>query len=389
MSALLGNCVRVKPKLYDSGWLESANLWTLVIGNPSTKKTPCLKAGMAPIKYLQKTDSAEHFNFIINDSTYQAACIKAEQNPTGILLFRDEIAGWLSHIDKSGHSQERSFYLEGFSVTDHEQIRIKRDNVKIEDLTISVLGGTQPTKLLTMLRSRSDGTNNDGLFERFQLAVFPDTNQTSYTDLKPDEEVLNDVNKIFVCLSKLRTPNHFKVFGFDQEAQILWNTWATDLKVLENSSHQEEQTVLGKYPSLCGKFAVLFHLVAEAEGCNDSENFQPSLKIAEESLEMAIKWVKLLWSHNKRIQHFGKYCEHDDKAELFLKRLTMIKSEPFQLREVYRGAMHGLKTAKEARIGANELVERGYLKIKTVSVARNRNKVWYFRHPDLVKQIKQ
>jgi hypothetical protein len=144
MSALLGNCVRVKPKLYDSGWLESANLWTLVIGNPSTKKTPCLKAGMAPIKYLQKTDSAEHFNFIINDSTYQAACIKAEQNPTGILLFRDEIAGWLSHIDKSGHSQERSFYLEGFSVTDHEQIRIKRDNVKIEDLTISVLGGTQP-----------------------------------------------------------------------------------------------------------------------------------------------------------------------------------------------------------------------------------------------------
>jgi hypothetical protein len=156
-----------------------------------------------------------------------------------------------------------------------------------------------------------------------------------------------------------------------------------------NSSDQEEQTVLGKYPSLCGKFAVLFHLVAEAEGCNDSENFQPSLKIAEESLEMAIKWVKLLWSHNKRIQHFGKYCEHDDKAELFLKRLTMIKSEPFQLREVYRGAMHGLKTAKEARIGANELVERGYLKIKTVSVARNRNKVWYFRHPDLVKQIKQ
>lgn len=387
MSSLLGNCIRIRPKLHDSGWLESVNLWALVVGNPSTKKTPCLKAGMAPIKHLQKTDNSNLYNFIINDSTYQAACIKAEQNPTGILLFRDEIAGWLALIDKSGHSQERAFYLEGYSVADHEQIRINRDDVKIEDLTISVLGGTQPTKLLTMLRSRTDGTNNDGLFERFQLAVFPDTTQSSYTDIKPNEKVLNDVNRIFECLGSLRTPNQFKVFGFDHEAQNIWNTWAKDLKNLENSSEQDEQTVLGKYPALCAKIAVLLHLVSEAENCPSSNEFKPSLEISTASLDMAIKWVRLLWSHNKRIQHFGKYYGNSDKAELFLKRLRMIKNEPFELRDVYRGAMHGLKSAQEARTGATELIERGYLQQKIVQVSKNKQKVWLFRHPDLIKQM--
>jgi hypothetical protein len=387
LAAVLGCGVRIQPKLNDSGWLEPSNLWGLIVGNPSTKKSPCMKVGMAPIKNLQNGENGESFCFIINDATYEAACVKAELYPNGIMLVRDEFAGWLESIDRPDKSQERAFYLEGYSVTDYEQIRIGRDKVTIKDLTISILGGTQPTKLLKLLRSRANGTNNDGLFERFQLAVFPNTRVSEYVDMKPDLELAEGINRIFRIISTISTPDEPKVFSFDEQAQNTWNQWASKFKQVENQSTEEEQAVMGKYPALCAKLALIMHLVKEAEQHQELSEFLPSYKVTEESLNMATRWVKLLWSHNKRIQHFGSYYSQEDKAELLIKRLAMVKNEPFSLRDVYRGAMEGLKKAHEVRSAANELIERGYLQTKTVQTSGTNNKLWYFRHPDLIKQM--
>jgi hypothetical protein len=173
LSALLGCGVGIRPKRYDLFWIEFCNLWAMIVGRPSDKKTPCLKAGYSPLKHLQQISDANKFDFDLNDATYEAACIKAQANPKGILLFRDEISAWLNSLEKADKAFERAFYLEGYSVGPYQQIRVTRDQVKIDKLTISILGGIQPSKLLQMLHSRSDGSNDDGLFERFQLVVFP------------------------------------------------------------------------------------------------------------------------------------------------------------------------------------------------------------------------
>lgn len=388
LSSLLGCGVRIKPKRNDTGWLEPSNTWGLVVGKPSMMKTPSLKAGMSPIKSLQNCADDDLFSFIVNDATYEAACIKAQENPKGILMFRDELSGWLNNLDKPDRVQERAFYLEGFSVGSYEQIRISRDSLKIKNLTVSVLGGIQPTKLLNMLRARKNGTNDDGLFERFQLMVFPDSGTAIYTDVAPDEKTESAVNDIFSLLANIGDPEEPLILSFNEEAQLIWNKWAVEFKYQEKNSSAEDQTVMGKYPALCGKLALIFHLVNEAELHDNASVFAPSLKITPNALLTAISWSKLLLSHNRRIQHFGNYYSHSDKAELFLKRLALVENEPFTLRNIYRGAMNGLKTAAEAKKGADELIEKGYLRSFTTKGTNNKPLHWFYRHPDLLIKIK-
>lgn len=387
LSALLGCGVGIRPKRYDLIWIEYCNLWAIITGRPSDMKTPCLKAGSAPLKHLQKTSKNNEFDFDLNDATYEAACIKAQANPKGILLFRDEISAWLNSLERSEKALERAFYLEGFSVNPYLQDRVTRDPVLLKKLTISILGGIQPTKLLQILRSRANGSNDDGLFERFQLLVFPDT-AGKYRDIAPDLDVAKKVERIFILLSKIGNPEIPLELKFEESAQKIWDDWASRFKDDSNNCDEEEQSVLGKYPALCAKLSMLFHLVSEAEKHGESVDFKPKLEVSKESIIMALKWLDILWSHNRRIQHFSQNHSHSDKASLLLKRLKMVKNEPFSLRDVYRGGMTGMKTAEHANQGAQELIARGYLQSVTQKSANNKVKTMFYRHPDLLKPIK-
>jgi hypothetical protein len=384
LASMLGNTVRICPKRYDKTWSESVNLWGAIVGSPSKKKTPSLNAGIAPLKHL-KSKKEGSFNFVINDATYEAACIVAEKNPRGILLFRDEISAWLTMLEKPDKAQERAFYLEGFSGGQYEQIRVTRDNVKINNLTVSLLGGLQPSKLLKMLRSRNDGTNNDGLFERFQLLVYPD-HASYYVDKEPHEEATEKVNSIFTLLSEIGAPESPLTFSFTENAQVLWDSWATDFKLKEVKLDEEQQTVLGKYPALCAKLSLIFELVQQAESFEGSQNFNVSDEVTLKALEMGIKWIKLLWSHNRRIQNYSQEYRHDDKTDLLLKRLKQIQHEPFTGRDVYHGGPRGLRYASEFEKAADELVRLGCLKRVERTTTNHKKKFWYYKHPELLKE---
>ncbi|MDO6710336.1 DUF3987 domain-containing protein [Aliiglaciecola sp. 2_MG-2023] len=382
LASMLGNTVRIYPKRYDKTWSEPVNLWAGIIGSPSRKKTPSLKAGIAPLKHL-KSKKEGSFDFVINDATYEAACIVAEENPSGILLFRDEISAWLTMLEKPDRAQERAFYLEGFSTGQYEQIRVTRDNVKIDNLTVSLLGGLQPSKLLKMLRSRNDGTNNDGLFERFQLLVFPD-HASCYVDKKPDEEATETVNLIFTLLSDIGVPESPLTFSFTEDAQKLWDSWATDFKRKEVKLDEEQQTVWGKYPALCAKLSLIFELVQQAESFEGCGNFKVLNEVTLQSLRMAIKWIKFLWSHNRRIYNYGHEHGQDDKTKLLLKRLRQIRHEPFTGRDVYHGGPRGLRYASEFEKAADELVRLGCLKRVERTTTNHKKKFWYYKHPELL-----
>lgn len=59
IGSLLGTKVSILPKLKDS-WEEVPNLWGAIIGNPSTKKSPALDAGMKPLKRLAHKAQADY-----------------------------------------------------------------------------------------------------------------------------------------------------------------------------------------------------------------------------------------------------------------------------------------------------------------------------------------
>ena len=215
-AALIGNARRVAPT---PAWEEPAILWTVLVGVPSSGKSPALdpltaivvafEADMARDfeqtlhKYTadlematqkkeywktQVKDAVKAFKeapilpidaqeplppqrprIMIADTTMEAAADIAAANPKGLVLIRDELGAWWRGFNNYGGDGERQFWLHAYGARPHTVDRKKLGRpVNIPRLSVSVLGGTQPDVLAQLLAGEEDG-----FVARF-LFCFPD-----------------------------------------------------------------------------------------------------------------------------------------------------------------------------------------------------------------------
>ena len=62
-------------------------------------------------------DEPQRRRYLTNDATVEKIGELLAVNPRGILVFRDELTGWLSSLDKEGREGTRAFFLEAWSGT--------------------------------------------------------------------------------------------------------------------------------------------------------------------------------------------------------------------------------------------------------------------------------
>lgn len=98
-------------------------------------------------------------------------------------MLRDELAGWLYAMDRKGHESDRPFYLEAWNGDGIFNVdRVSRGLLTIPAMCLSVIGGIQPGPLSEYMRAAlRPGAGTDGLMQRFQLIVYPDTPANSAT----------------------------------------------------------------------------------------------------------------------------------------------------------------------------------------------------------------
>ena len=109
--------------------------------------------------------------YLVNDSSVEKLGELLNENPNGLLVFRDELLGLLYSLERDGQEGARQFYLETWNGNGRFTYdRIGRGTVDIEACCLSVLGSIQPGPLQDYLATAPD----DGLIQRFQLAVWPD-----------------------------------------------------------------------------------------------------------------------------------------------------------------------------------------------------------------------
>ena len=83
--------------------------------------------------------------------------------------------GFLTRLESEEHQSERAFYLEAYNGDGRFTYdRIGRGTVHIENSTVSIIGGVQPSRIAPIVHGAMSGTGNDGLIERFQMTVWPD-----------------------------------------------------------------------------------------------------------------------------------------------------------------------------------------------------------------------
>lgn len=423
VSAIVGTRCAVKPKQKDD-WVVIPNLWGGIIGTPSMLKTPSLNEVLKPLKKLEveamqdyqkelatfeaekevfkaqkeaistamknaakgkgskdlATLQAEYkalaeqepkpptlCRYMTNDSTPEKLADLINENPNGLLVFRDELTGLLSSFEKVGHEQARGFYLEGWTGNGAYTVdRVQKGSIFISKLCLTVFGGIQPDKLKSYLNQVLSG-ENDGLVQRFQLLVYPDEpKHWSYTDAKPDTGAKDRAYQVVKTLATVefksigaitsayeQTPH----FHFTPDAQSIFKDWLTDLhrQLKEDDLHAIEREHLAKYRSLLPSLALIFHLLDLADGAKDEGG------ISKAATEKALQWCRVLRSHAKRI--YNGLGNTEDNAVLALARKLKAGkvSDTFTVREVVQKGWAYLNRTKEVKKAVAELINAGWI----------------------------
>ena len=181
------------------GWWEKPTLWTGLVGQPSSMKSPIIEKATKPLSRIDherdKRWRQEHTKWtqtpsnqtipspakparcVINDATPEKVAEVLSRDPGGSLMVQDELAGWLGGFERYNTGQSpRAFYLTSWNGGTFLKDRVgkgKNDpdtEVRVENLALCILGGVQPDR-----PTKLGDLTSDGLLQRFLTVLMKPT----------------------------------------------------------------------------------------------------------------------------------------------------------------------------------------------------------------------
>ena len=402
LGSVIGARVGVRPKESDD-WTVVPNLWGLVIGRPSTMKSPSLEAALEPLHDLEKEawdankDAADRYaiaiethklkqgaendrfrgqikkgndaerssfdepdeptakRYVLSDCTHEKLGMILADNPDGVLQYRDEMIGLLRDLDEGRAVAAKSFYLSCWNGAGPASFdRVTRESVRIDRACLSLLGGTQPAKIAAYVRdATTGGVGDDGMIQRFSMMVWPDPRPNwKDVDRAPDPEARREAFDTFRRLAEM-TPEsvgakcYAKVpyLRFTPDGLKLFREWRADLehraRGLDNVALEAH---LIKYRKLVASLALIHHLASGGVG-----------EITAMSVEAALGMAAYLESHAERLYGSGRVADAEAATLILGKVRKGQLAGGFTAHEVRRKQWSGL-TSKEAVQGALDLL---------------------------------
>ena len=306
-SGLLANVRRASPW---AGWIEPSIIWTLLVGIPSSGKSPGQDAVLDLVRKLEieadadfderkrehviaiavaknrrltwetevakavkesrppphpplemeAPDAPARRRLFSSDPTIEKLSRLVAASPRGFLLARDELAGWLGAMDRySGSGSDRAFYLEAFGGRAFVVDRVKDpEAVRLPFLSVAVTGGGQPDRVSSLLFRGDD----DGLAARF-LYAWPEPGRPRRPRCAHDEQAGLTALRWLLTLSqdeeeKRPVP---RVLPFDPEAARTLDGFRSHLFDIEKGAAGLFQSWLGKLPGMAARIALILEFL--------------------------------------------------------------------------------------------------------------------------------
>ena len=431
-AAILGRKLGIRPKRNDD-WLVIPNLWGGLVGPPASMKTPALEQVTKPLKRLaaeaqeahqgalkdhgldlmvaeaertalkkkleatakkvasgdssrgnleevrqeieelEEPEEPREKRYMTNDATIEKIAEILRDNPDGLLLYRDELMGWLRSLDKAGREADRAFYLEAWNGNGSFSVdRIGRGSLHVPAVCVSVLGGIQPGPLSTYVGDAlEEAEKADGLLQRFQLLVYPDTRGYDPVDRWPDLEAKNRAYDVFKGLAGLDS----EAFGahaseegevpyvrFDNEAQEIFDAWRAGFEPRFRSGDfpAAVESHFMKYRSLFASLALIFEAVDYVGGESSGNS------VGKASAMRAAAWCGYLESHAMRVYSPMTDTPLQAAADLLARIQAGEVEHGAKTREIWRKGWRGMTTSEELQEIVDILEDHGWVRRVTV-----------------------
>jgi hypothetical protein len=406
-SALIGNgrWVQATPE-----WREPPVLWLTVVGSPSSSKSPALEPPLSITRKIERSaieairpereahreavelarareadwqvrvreaikkgdippsrpaDAVEPEpiplpRLVLGDTTPEKLGTVLKDNPKGVLVCRDEIAGWACSFGRysSAAGGERAMWLEAFGGRAYSIDRQKDpEPIIIPYLTVSILGGVQPDKLRLIT-----GGDDDGFAARF-LWFWPEPVSTFRLARVPVDGAAQDeaLRRLHLLgMSKAEDgalqPSHV---ALSDAAAAHFEAYVIQAKLRAKRTSGLLAGAWGKVPGYVLRLALVLEYLAWSEAAFRSE----PVRIGETAMLSAIGLVDGYFLPMAR-RVFGEAAipEEERRAMELARWISEIKPERFNARETRRQIGGSLRDSKPMSQACEVLVQAGWIR---------------------------
>jgi len=410
-ASVIGRRAFVQPKEIDKSWSEPINLLGAVVATSGGMKTPTWKTftnevtaieiewkkqheqevvryKAALAEYLEKNrgkkkDAREGVppeeptprrRLVINDATPESAHTLMEKHPEGLLLYRDEIGGWLVELDKPGRESAREMFLVSANGNDpHTQDRIGRGEVSAT-MCLSFFGGMQPKIAQDLVNDERNAA--DGTIARLGLLSYPDRTEVA----KPLDRAVNiEARTSFQRALRAIAPLHQReiFLKFAPDAQPIFAKWLEAHFEREFTLSGPIASHFSKYKGLLPRIAALYHLAdvaastgAKAEVLGTQEtSFSSEMTVAgahlinRDHLQRAIAFLgEYLEPHMRRLYGCAKSVEQRAEAAFAEHLLAGDLKDGFTARDVKKKGWSTLTDLDCVRFTLETFCELGWIR---------------------------
>jgi hypothetical protein len=308
-SAAIGNSLFLK---MDHSWHVPASTFICVVGNSGMGKSPALKNCIQPIVEMEsilkkKYDGqyAEYKNLdkeekkfedppirkeiFLNDTTIEAVMRVLNHNPHGILVFRDELLGWIKSMNAYKNGADVETWL---SIWSNGIAKITRQNgneYTIPKAFASVLGGIQPAKLLELVKG---GGLDNGFFYRF-LFAYPNDQRMKVPTFKGSSEKVaikykEAIKSLFVRAKNLEGCSHAFILSDRARRHYDDFSWEIARKVNE-SEDNNYQSMMVKMRAYALRLSLILHTLDVFELPEFQFENSHKFPLGRNTMEKAIK----------------------------------------------------------------------------------------------------
>lgn len=361
VASVLGSAYKVRLK---KDWIEPAIIWTCLVTESGSGKSPGLDSALKPLLSLQnesdkrykeyykeyasemeqyqlayedwkkdrrrhpallppaKPESPQHDTYLVDDATMEAVAEILEKNPFGVMLLRDELAGWFRSFDcyrAGGGGKDLAAWL---SIHGGRPLRINRKTGKqfihASNPAVSIGGGVQPEVLKRIVKDNEDFFDS-GLTARILFAMPPDL-PSHWSEEETSDETTYLYANLFRMLIQARaceempTPENPMIVNLSPEAK--------DLFVRFFNSNVDERVTLqsdlkaawAKFTSYAARLALVFHVVQCLKGDGQLN------EMSGDSMQRAIRLVFWFKRETARILQLLRHakCEIDFESKAVL-----------------------------------------------------------------------
>lgn len=386
-AAAIGNRLRIQLK---PGFEQPACLWMVLVGESGTGKSHPIALVLQVIHLLQQkwlsefqdernryeAELAEYKQqsdavpadkpvkptlrrLAVDDITVEALAAILNDNPLGLLLTKDELAGWFASFDRyaKGKGGDLANWL---SMFDGRSLTVDRKGAElplmIPRALVSITGGIQPGVLQGLFTPEH---RQSGLIPRLLLA-YPPRHKRKWTEtgISPKDEktisrMLERLLSLPPELDELSAPRP-RIVPLTPDAKKLWIEFYND--------HAEEQVLLSGDDSAAWSklqgYAARLSLVIEFMGWATGDPKQnPPIKIDCESMRAGIELSRWFGNEAKRIYRLLSETD-DQRQERELVDWIRRQSGPVSPRDVTRGPREFRGDPAKAEQVLNRLVKQ-------------------------------